>query len=370
MAALISSSSSSSCSSSVVSLSDSIASSSSSSNGSRLQRLVSKLHRSSQRNGHGDDSDNDNDPLSLASDIDDIPLRKPVFESRFMRELEQASNPADRTLNTNSPTSPNGFASPPRPPLGMSYSSPAAVLSSFLPSSPKSSSASTSTSPSILQHRKTASLLVRGSAVTPSPPKRIALSSSLTRHGQDPPGPALESDRSKSKHATFLSNDVPDDDDNNNYNDQRPPTVPHRPALGARILSSEGIPSYTTKSTPSVTRGLPSSSASVMTTTSSASHTATAISSGLSESSKRFRSAFRLNKSRGAEGQAPGTGGPLPRRAMRVPISARMEDGKEKEEEEQEEREAMKDAAGSAETSGSKHQKKLTALMTSSFRSA
>lgn len=139
-----------------------------------------------------------------------------------------------------------------------------------------------------------------------------------------------------------------------------------RPPLGERYLSSDRLPlqdgastasSSTRSTTPGFPRHMPSASYSSTYTnpTSSSLYSSTAtnpdgmstatstvqgqrtglISSGLSESSRRFRSAFRLNKSRAAGMATPGGGGneaaaslmgtsTTTRRAMRVPLKQQM----------------------------------------------
>lgn len=133
-----------------------------------------------------------------------------------------------------------------------------------------------------------------------------------------------------------------------------PPSYASRPVLGNRLLSNESItdvsvPVSTTdgtslarsnsqsKSTPGFPR-VPLGASTSTTATSS-----TTLASGLSESSKRFRSAFRLNKNRMASANSTGeqggsgtgmgnamlVGGVTPgmgmRRAMRVPLGAQQD---------------------------------------------
>ena len=149
-------------------------------------------------------------------------------------------------------------------------------------------------------------------------------------------------------------------------------------SANATTLPSTSMPTHSVKSTPGFPRGLPSSSSASSSSSSTmiggpGHHTHTiGISSGLSESSRRFRSAFRLNKSRGAESaasgsrggggenQVPGTGPPgtggVARRAMRVPIRATKgddHDGEEQDEDEERGREKEGEDSSGAEKSKS-----------------
>lgn len=162
-----------------------------------------------------------------------------------------------------------------------------------------------------------------------------------------------------------------------------------RPPLGERYLSSDRLPqdgqsvsSLASKSTtPGFPRHIPNASYSSTYTnpsSSSASYTSTnatnadgtlatttsqsqrtgLISSGLSESSRRFRSAFRLNKSRAAGVATPGGNeaaaslmchSTTTRRAMRVPLRQQQMDNEDEEENNNEEKQ---DAYGNAAANG------------------
>jgi hypothetical protein len=140
-----------------------------------------------------------------------------------------------------------------------------------------------------------------------------------------------------------------------------------RPPLGARLYSHDRPADSTTTSTTASyalksTPGFPRVPLNPPSTTLSASTTThTGISSGLSESSRRFRSAFRLNKTRatpggpGAGGDAPGTGGLSVRRALRVPLSQQQQEEDEREEEERSN--AMLSRADASEASTSATEK-------------
>lgn len=83
--------------------------------GSSNPSTPQRYHAASSKNI----SNNNNSPA--LSDIDDIPLERPVFESKFMRELQEGHTTATAS---------------PRPPLAPSYSSPAAVISHTLHPAP------------------------------------------------------------------------------------------------------------------------------------------------------------------------------------------------------------------------------------------
>lgn len=147
--------------------------------------------------------------------------------------------------------------------------------------------------------------------------------------------------------------------------EDEPTQVEERPSLGARLYShdrtaevSNAPSSYALKSTPAFPR-VPLNPSSTLAASTSG-HTG--ISSGLSESSRRFRSAFRLNKARATPGppgasDAPGTGGLSVRRAMRVPLSQQQQEEAEREEEERSN--AMLSRADASEASASANEKSM-----------
>lgn len=338
------------------------------------------------------------------SDIDDIPLRPPVFESKFMRELEQQQQQYQSHVGS-APN--NSNSSSPRPPLAVSHSSPAAIpttssASASASSSPSSSSGSGSglkrlvrvasngnlfrhaSSPSASvqspssaaaaaanttpHHRKAASLVV-GQASTPSPRSRLAASlagigistskgghqhsqsvslNTTTTSGQDiatggnVPRSALgardvnvrsapsirPSDGNKEaalKPLLYGSKDalasVDELGEGNPRNEHLPDRAPSALSIASSVASVNGsdrpsttsfhqlerptmgarMPSADARATPGA--GLvrsfnPPSSASSSSSYALGGTTTSGLASGLSESSKRFRSAFRLNKNR------------------------------------------------------------------------
>lgn len=369
------------------------------------------------------------------SEPDELILRPPVFESKFMRELDmETATSMAATLQQ-------------RPGLAASYSSPAAVPSSksAAPSPTGSNHSSNSNSNSLKSrlvrvasssslfgrslshlhhnnahvtqnsttasnpasptigtsphgHRKTTSLAVGSS--TPSPRARLAASISTNGHkhrhsedvrhlylptstigandmenadqAQEPLSPRLRSILGNKDANAIASNDkwqrskesllslgslgrkrsmdglssvngtssIQEEQEDDHVSVSEKPE--DRPALGNRLYSHDrttevtnAASSYAVKSTPAFPR-VPLNPPSTLSTSTSA-HAG--ISSGLSESSRRFRSAFRLNKGRATPGppgagDAPGTGGPSVRRAMRVPLSQQQQEEEERDEEE------------------------------------
>jgi hypothetical protein len=403
------------------------------------------------------------------SDSEEMVLRPPVFESRFMRELEMgssASNAAEQQAVTITGAAIAVTSLSPRPTLAPSYSSPAAVqqhqqqhspttlnsagslksrlvrvasssslfgkslqnqntghvTSNNAPSSPSMGDHGSSPSgAAAIGHRKTTSL---AAGSTPSPRARLAASINVNgdgrngqghkyRHSEDvrhlylptntveddqPPlsprlrsilgnkdGNAIASNgqwqkskesllslgslgRKRSMDGLSSVNATSSIQEEEEAPESKPAaTTEDRPPLGARLYSHDRPADSTTTSTTASyalksTPGFPRVPLNPPSTTLSASTTThTGISSGLSESSRRFRSAFRLNKTRatpggsGAGGDAPGTGGLGVRRALRVPLSQQQQEEDEREEEERSN--AMLSRADASEASTSATEK-------------